>query len=369
MLEFVINIFENEKYAKRITTCFIAFVVIVTSFFITSAIKMYHTKIKPLNELKLIYEFKPNTIKYQAFNDTNISGDISEKFLSYGVSYGIDVSEWQGSIDWEKVKATGISFAMIRCGFRQIEGSEVIEDATFRQNIEGATKAGLKVGVYFFGTAKNEREAIEEAEFTVNLIKDYHLTYPVVYDIETFNSGRLKNIGMSTITNNVLAFTETVGSFGYETMIYSFKDALSYYLDMGRLEGKLIWLAHWVNKTDYNGQYHMWQYSDSGRVDGIKTNVDLNISYFDYVDDEDKIIPSPDGEHSTDVSFTPVEEEVKTIKSATIRTSPTSTIPNKLGTVKKNTTMLRTGISEKYSRVIYDGRTVYILNKDIRLSS
>ena len=113
----------------------------------------------------------------------------------------------------------------------------------------------------------------------------------------------------------------------------------------------------------------MWQYSDSGRVDGIKTNVDLNISYFDYVDDEDKIIPSPDGEHSTDVSFTPVEEEVKTIKSATIRTSPTSTIPNKLGTVKKNTTMLRTGISEKYSRVIYDGRTVYILNKDIRLSS
>ena len=83
---------------------------------------------------------------------------------------------------------------------------------------------------------------------------------------------------MSTITDNVLAFTETVGSYGYETMVYSYKDALSYYLDMGKLEGKLIWLAHWVNKTDYKGTYHMWQYSDAGRVDGIKTNVDLNIS-------------------------------------------------------------------------------------------
>ncbi len=368
MVEFIFSIFENEKYVKRITYGFITFVVLATSFLVFNAIKMYHTTIKPMNEVKLIYEFKPDTVKYRAFNDTFTSGDISEKFLSYGVSYGIDVSEWQGTIDWEKVKATGISFAMIRCGFRQIEGSEVIEDATFRQNIEGATKAGLKVGVYFFGTAKNEREAIEEAEFTINLIKDYHLTYPVVYDIESFNSGRLKNIGMSAITDNVLAFTETVASFGYETMVYSYKDALSNYLDMGKLEGKLIWLAHWVNKTDYKGQYHMWQYSDSGKVDGIKTNVDLNISYFDYVDDEDQIVESPEKEHSMDVSFTPVAEEVKTVRKATIRTSPTASIPNKLGTIKKNTTLTRTGISDTYSRVIYNDKTVYILNKDIRIT-
>lgn len=365
-MEYIFKIFENEKYVKRMTIGFIAFVVFSTSFLVFNAFKMYFTKIKPMNEVKLIYEFKPDTIKYQAFNDTNDLGDISEKFLSYGVSYGVDVSEWQGHIDWEKVKATGISFAMIRCGFRQTEGSEVIEDATFRRNIEGATKAGLKVGVYFFGTAKNEAEAIEEAEFTINLIKDYHLTYPVVYDIETFNSGRLKNIGMSTITDNVLAFTETVGSYGYETMVYSYKDALSYYLDMGKLEGKLIWLAHWVNKTDYKGTYHMWQYSDAGRVDGIKTNVDLNISYFDYVDDEEDIVESPIGEHTTDVVFTPTDEEVKAVRKATIRTSPTAAIPNKLGTIKKNTILTRTGISENYSRVIYNGKTVYILNKDIR---
>lgn len=360
------TVLENEKYVKRITIGFITFVICITSFLVFNAFKMYHTTIKPMNEAKMIYEFKPNTIKYQAFNNPDESDDISEQFLSYGVSYGVDVSEWQGHIDWEKVRATGISFAMIRCGFRQTEGSEIHEDATFRENIEEATKAGLKVGVYFFGTAKNQQEALEEAEFTVNLIKDYHLTYPVVYDIETFNKGRLRNVSSSAITDNVLMFTETVSSYGYETMVYSYKDALTSYLDMGKLEGKLVWLAHWVGATDYKGDYHMWQYSDSGRVDGIKTNVDLNISYFTYVDSEEEIVEGPSKSEFVDAEFIPVAEEIKTNKNAIIRTSPTTSIPNKLGTVKRNTVLTRTGVGDTYSRVIYNGKTVYILNKNIR---
>lgn len=368
-MNFINKVLENKKYVHRLTISFLTFVFFMVSFLVINLIKMYNNTIKPMDEVKLIYDFGPNTLKYESFNDHSLNSDISEQFLSYSVSYGVDVSEWQGYIDWDKVKATGISFAMIRCGFRQIEGNEIIEDATFRQNVEGAIKAGLKVGVYFYGTAKNEAEAIEEAEFTINLIKDYNISYPVVYDAETFNSGRLKNISYSTITDNILTYTETIASYGYDTMIYSYKDALSYYLDMGKLEGKLVWLAHWVEKTNYKGNYNMWQYTDSGRVDGIKTAVDLNVSYFNYVEDESKIVEIPNNAIVPEVEFREVNETISTYQNITMRTSPCDTIPNKFGTIPKNTTLVRTGISEEFSRVIYGGKTVYIYNKYFKVLS
>lgn len=368
-MEVLKRIFSNPKYVRRITMGFLTVVFAMISFLVVNLIIMYNRYIKPQNEeVKLIYEFGPNTIEYESFNDSNFA-DISEKFLSYGISYGIDVSEWQGNIDWDRVRATGISFAMIRCGFRQIDGSEVIEDAMFRQNMEGAIRAGLKVGVYFYGTAKNEIEALEEAEFTIDLIKDYNLTYPVVYDVETFNNGRLKNVSYSTITDNVLMFTETVSSYGYETMVYSYHNALTYYLDMGKLDGKLIWLAHFADKTDYKGNYSMWQYSETGRVDGINTNVDLNISYFNYVDSEEEIVPNPNYVTAPEVEFEPRNETVKTTTKSTLRSTPTNQMPNRMASIPRNTEMIRTGYSKEFSRVIYNGRTVYISNSEIRLVS
>lgn len=365
-MSFIIDFFSDRKHIRYAIIAFLIVVFIIIIFFCVNLYILYRDQIRDPNQVKLYYEFGPNTIELAPY-DRKDDTDISEQFLSYEVSYGVDVSEWQGVIDWERVRETGISFAMIRCGFRQTHGNDVIEDAKFRMNMEGAIEAGLKVGVYFFGTAKNEQEAREEAEFTVNLIKDYNLTYPVVYDTESFNTGRLENVSYSTITDNVLTFTETVGSYGYETMVYSYHNAFSYMLDTGKFDGKLIWLAHFADNANYRGNYNMWQYTSIGRVDGINTNVDLNVSYFTYVDTEDQIVANPSYVKAPEVNFTTVEERVKTKRETTMRTSPTTDIPNKFGTIKRGEELIRTGISEKFSLVTYNGRTVYVLNSDLNL--
>ncbi len=358
------DFFSNKIYTKRLVIILLVLLFSFIIFLMFNLFKIYIESIRKTDDVKLYYEFGPNTVKY-AFDEQSATSDISEQFRSYGISYGIDVSEWQGNIDWIKVKATGISFAIIRCGFRQIEGSDIIEDANFKTNIEGAINAGLKVGVYFYGTAKNEKEALEEAEFTINLIKDYNLSYPVVYDTESFGTGRLKNVDYSTLTDVALIYTETVGSYGYETMVYSYYNAFSYMLDTGKLEGKLIWLAHFSDRTDYKGNYDMWQYSSQGRVDGIKTNVDLNISYFNYVDEESSILPNPKYKTPPDVHFSDVIETVKLKTKAIYRTSPTEDMPNKLGYIKRGEIVKRTGISSKFSRIIYNDREAYVLNGDL----
>lgn len=361
------NYLKNLNFKK--TVAIFGFIVLfsMVGFLTISLVKYYYENVKKDDEIKLYYEFGPNTISYD-YDETTATSDIGEQFLSYGVSYGVDVSEWQGEIDWEKVKRTGISFAIIRCGFREISGSEVKEDDKFRMNIEGATKAGLKVGVYFFGTAKNEDEAKEEAEFTINLIKDYNITYPVVYDTESFGTGRLKNTSNSILTDNILTFTETIGSYGYETMVYSYHNAFTYMLDTGKLEGKLIWLAHYTDKTNYKGNYNMWQYTSEGKVDGIKTKVDLNVSYFTYVDDASKIVQNPRYIQAPQLPFVEVEETVTTKKETIIRTGPTDQIPNRLATVNRNTTFIRTGIHDVYSRIIYNGREAYCLTENLKVS-
>lgn len=361
------KLWQNKTILRIVTICSIFLFLLMVSFFTVNMIlnsKNNHEK----EGIPLYYEFKPNTVAYSKREDFS-DVDISEEFLSYEVSYGIDVSEWQGKIDWETVAKTGIRFAMIRCGYRQIKGSEIHEDVRFKENIEGAIKAGLRVGVYFYGTAKNEKEALEEAEFTVNLIKNYNLTYPVVYDAEVFNRGRLEGVSYSTITDNILTFTETVGSYGYETMVYSFFDALTYMLDTGRLDGKLIWLSHFSENTGYSGNYNMWQYTETGRVDGIKTNVDLNISYFEYVDNEEDVVFNPRYKSVKDNNMNEINDKVKTLKEAELLSTPTKDMPNRVGKLKKGVELERTGVDNKFSRVTYNGKTVYIANDEIMVLS
>lgn len=360
------KIFSKKRNVWIIASVFFVIVFSIILFLCVKLVLMYNNEIKN-NKVNLIYEFGPNTVPY-AENEI-FTADIRERFLSYGISYGVDVSEWQGDIDWQKVKETGISFAMIRCGFRQTHGSMLIEDGQFRRNIEGATAAGLRVGVYFFGTARNEKEALEEAEFTINLIKDYDITYPVVYDIESFDTGRLENVSYSTITDNILTFTEMVGTYGYETMVYSYHNALSYMLDTGKLDGKLIWLAHFADSTNYKGNYSMWQYTNEGRVDGILTDVDLNISYFTYVDEINQIVNNPNYVKPPEVFFNEVDEIVKTKRSTTMRNSPSYDIPNRLGSIPRETQMQRIGISEEFSKVVFNERTIYVPTADLYVSA
>ena len=340
----------------------VTIIVLIVCFFLYSLINFYVKNVRNTFG-KPIYSFDYSTYSYR--NLDYIDQDIRELYLSYGISYGIDVSEWQGSIDWEEVSKTGISFAIIRCGFRGIKGSQIYEDAKFKENMEGAIKAGLNVGVYFFGTARNNEEAIEEAEFVISLIQDYELSYPVVYDIETVNEGRLKGVRTESITDSILTFTETVSQYGYDTMIYSNKNTFTNKLYTGKFAGKLIWLAHYVPKTNYTGEYNMWQYTKEGKVNGIKGNVDLNISYFKYVKEEEEIEENPTIKQIPYVEFEEIDELITLKKTIHYRNSASIDIPNIEGEIKKGTIIRRTGISELISRIEYNGKNYFVSNKEI----
>ena len=345
-----------------LTKLVITVIILIVCFFLYSLISFYIKRVRATLG-KPIYSFDHSTAPYK--DDYIIDHDISELYLSYGISYGIDVSEWQGKIDWEEVSKTGITFAMIRCGYRGVKGSNIYEDAEFKDNIEGAIKAGLYVGVYFFGTAKNSKEALEEANFVIDLIKGYKLSYPVVYDIETVNEGRLKGVNIEDVSNAVLTFTETIASYGYDTMIYSNKNTFTYKLYTGKFAGKLIWLAHYTEKTDYKGEYSMWQYTKEGKVSGIKGYVDLNVSYFKYVNEPDEIKNNPMVISTPYVSFEEIEEELKLKRNVYYRISPSIELPNIIGKLKKGTIIRRTGISQEISRIIYDGKTYYVSTPDL----
>lgn len=198
------------------------------------------------------------------------------------ISKGIDVSSFQGDIDWDKVKESGVEFAMIRCGFRNLTISDLDVDNKFYYNISEANRVGIPVGIYFYSTAINEREAIEEATFVLNLIKDYEVTYPVVYDFEMFNQKRTKGVTADVINNNASLFLNYMETHGYKGMLYFNLSALEQYWNMDYFLNKKMWLAHYASGIDYQGQFDMWQYADNGIIDGIKGYVDLNISYFSY---------------------------------------------------------------------------------------
>lgn len=234
-------------------------------------------------------------------HDANIINTLEVEELSK-TTRGIDVSGWQGNINWEKVKASGVEFAMIRIGTRKLISGEIVEDSYFEQNIKGANEANVPVGVYFYSTAKNELEVLEEATYVLNKIKNYKITYPVAYDLESFGENRLKGVSDERINYNALIFLNYLKSHGYQGMLYGNKTALTYHWDLSRFEEYKIWLAHYIEETDYEGRYDMWQYTDAGEIDGIYGYLDLNIANFAYQEVE-KIVETPKPE---------IEEEEKT---------------------------------------------------------
>lgn len=196
---------------------------------------------------------------------------------------GIDVSKWQGEIDWDKVKNSGIDFVIIRCGYRGSVTGSLVEDPYFLQNIKGATSSGLKVGVYFFTQAINEVEAVEEASMVVSLLGDYELQYPVFIDTEgAGGEGRADNLDVETRTMVCEAFCRTIENAGFEAGVYASRNWYNNNLNTSELEDYVIWLAEYRSAPLYQGYYRMWQYTSKGKVDGIEGNVDMNISYMGY---------------------------------------------------------------------------------------
>lgn len=197
---------------------------------------------------------------------------------------GIDVSKFQGQIDWNTVAASGVEFAIIRLGYRGYGTGAIVMDETAIQNIEGALGAGIKVGVYFFSQAITIEEAVEEAEFVIDKIKAYDITYPVIYDTEEIvnDNSRAEGLSKEERTEIAIAFLERVKKAGYTPVIYANLRWFTMYLDIPKLEAYDKWYAYYDKELYFPYRISMWQYTESGQVAGIEGSVDLNISFKDW---------------------------------------------------------------------------------------
>jgi len=216
------------------------------------------------------------------------------------ISKGIDVSKWQSinkkAIDWNKVKDSGISFVIIRAGYRSATSNELCQDPYFQKHIEGALKAGLQVGVYFHSQAITENEVLEEVDYLISLIKEYDITYPVCCDYEPSLSSReeVANIDKNLATRIANTFLSKIKSYGYDAMLYSDHNDINNFFNVNELSEYKIWIGCYDKKYERTGiqyeigdalpqesyTYHMWQYSCTGRIPGIQGDVDLNVAFF-----------------------------------------------------------------------------------------
>lgn len=195
-------------------------------------------------------------------------------------SIGIDVSKWQGEIDWNKVanSGAGIDFAIIRCGYRGISSGDLVEDPYFKKNIEGAIKNGIKVGVYFYSQAITKAEAIEEASMALELVKGYNLQLPIYIDTEG-SGGRGDTISKSERTEILKTFCEVIKNAGFKPGVYSGRYWYNNHVITSEIEQYHIWVAQYNDVCEYEGRYDIWQYTSSGSVPGINGKVDMNIAY------------------------------------------------------------------------------------------
>lgn len=193
---------------------------------------------------------------------------------------GIDVSSHQGDIDWNLVAQDGVEFAFIRVGFRGYGTGKLVEDEKFKDNIKGAKTAGVKVGVYFFSQAVNEEELLEEANLVLEKIAPYELDCPVVFDVEKVSgNGRMNEITVEERTHLTSLFCETIANAGYKPMIYHNTEMGALMIDLAALEDYDKWYASYSDQMFYPYEYKIWQYSDKGSIQGIKSAVDMNISF------------------------------------------------------------------------------------------
>lgn len=290
---------------------------------------------------------------------------------------GIDVSKWQGKIDWGKVKQSGIDFAFIRIGYRGENGT-IYKDDNADYNIQQAQKAGVLVGIYFFSTAVSKAEAVEEAEWTTQAIEGYSISYPVVYDCEGFSrvSSRMHSLSKEERTNNALAFLKEIKSAGYDGMFYGALNELknSADWDIAKIEKKYnVWVAQYPSVTypekqapDYNRQFHAWQYTNKGSVSGISGNVDMVVCYFKNKKAEPKNKNATPADAKTPLTdeekiYQSVNETVTAKEVTNLRIAAT-TKSDIVVALKNGETVTRIGIgSNGWSKLQYNGQIVYAI--------
>ncbi len=290
-----------------------------------------------------------------------------------GKALGIDVSKWQGKIDWQRVKNAGINFAIIRIGYRA-ENGVIYKDANADYNIQQANKAGILIGVYFFSTAINSDEAVKEAKWVESMIESYPISYPVVYDCEGFLSSQSRMYALSKEqrTQNAVAFLSHIKNIGYDAMFYGAKTDLEGHWNMPSIEKSYkVWVAHYPSVTypkiavpDYAGRTDMWQYTNKGSVDGIKGNVDMVVSYFISQKSEpksNKSVETAKPPEEKDNIYTAVNETVTAKDTVNLREGA-GTNHNIVGTLKNGERLTRTATGTNgWSKLLYKGKTVYAI--------
>lgn len=202
--------------------------------------------------------------------------DVLEKYKKDNTEVGIDVSRHQGNVDFKKVKNAGATFVMIRVGYQNGVSGKYELDSYFKENIKGALNNNLKVGIYFYSYADSEKEANKQAKWVIKQIKDYDISLPVVFDFESFsdfNEMELSIFGLNEVADS---FINTLEKKGYDGMLYGSKNYLN---AIWKYHTKEVWLAHYTDETDYEGDYKMWQLCDDGKIDGIDGYVDIDILY------------------------------------------------------------------------------------------
>ena len=226
-----------------------------------------------------------NETKEIDFSKINvISGKYYYSDEHYDSSFGIDVSEFQDDIDWKKVAADKVEFAFIRIGRRGATTGLLYEDEKFLANYNGAKENNLKVGVYFFSQAINEKEANEEAEWVIEHLQGKDINFPIVYDCEEVfledEEARIMSVDKQQITANVLSFMNRLKKDGYEGMIYTYPYWADELYDMEQLQDYPIWLAVYdTSEPVFSHPFQIWQYSNKGSINGISEPTDLNIMF------------------------------------------------------------------------------------------
>lgn len=197
---------------------------------------------------------------------------------------GVDISEAEGYVDFNKLKKAGIDFVMLRAGARGYSSGQLVLDEYFSDNIKRATDAKLEVGLYFFSQAINEVEAVQEAQVVLNLLEGYNIRYPVAFDMEyvSNDTSRVEAVSRADKTTIAKAFLDMIKAAGYEPVIYGDKQWLIKQIDLSKLTGYDVWLSQLEDVPDYPYRFSMWQYSRDGSIDGISGNANLNISFIDY---------------------------------------------------------------------------------------
>ena len=235
---------------------------------------------------------RKTTVKYDNGNYVH-----NTKFEQDNIVNGVDVSFYQGNINWTAVKADGVDFAFIRLGYRGSKNGVLYEDAYFKNNITGALNAGMMVGVYVTSQAISEDEAVEEAKFALERIKDYQVSLPVVidYEYDANKTGRLYTAKLSkdTTTQICNAFSNEIQAAGYQTAVYANKNMLEQGMVAAGLNTQ-VWLAHYTTESDYAGNYKYWQYTNKGTVSGITGQVDMDFWYDDGIRNFNENLPVAD---------------------------------------------------------------------------